>query len=96
MPAQGQGGRRIAQSRSRQALADSLGRETGCTVISLPAAGTNELAAALEGTPVIFSAGAAGVTLLPASIWRSLPALELLIDLNAVPPAGIEGVEAHR
>jgi hypothetical protein len=76
-----------------RALADRLTRETGCTAIPLPAPGTNDLAAALEGTPIIFSAGAAGATLLPASIWRSLPALELLIDLNAVPPAGIEGVE---
>jgi methylenetetrahydrofolate/methylenetetrahydromethanopterin dehydrogenase (NADP+) len=76
-----------------RALVETLSQQTGSTAIPLPAAGTNELAAALKDTRLIFSAGAAGVTLLPGSIWQSLPALEILIDLNAVPPAGIEGVE---
>ena len=31
--------------------------------------------------------------LLPAETRRSLPDLKVLIDLNAVPPLGIEGVE---
>ncbi len=76
-----------------RALAESLRQETGSTAVPLPPPGTNDLAAALQDTRLIFSAGAAGVTLLAASTWRSLPALEILIDLNAVPPAGIEGVE---
>jgi methylenetetrahydrofolate/methylenetetrahydromethanopterin dehydrogenase (NADP+) len=84
------GSRSIDRAR---ALAESLRQETGVTTIPLPAAGTSDLAGALKDTRLIFSAGAAGVTLLPASIWHNLPALELLVDLNAVPPAGIEGVE---
>jgi len=84
------GSRSIDRAR---ALAESLRQETGSTAVPLPAAGTTDLAAALKDTRLIFSAGAAGVTLLPASIWRSLTALEILVDLNAVPPAGIEGVE---
>ena len=48
----------------------------------------------LHESSVIVSAGAAGATLLPASVWRNLPNLKALIDLNAVPPLGIEGVEA--
>ena len=43
---------------------------------------------------VVIAAGAAGVTLLPASVWQGLPGLKVAIDLNAVPPLGIEGVEA--
>ncbi|HEX3447969.1 MAG TPA: bifunctional NADP-dependent methylenetetrahydromethanopterin dehydrogenase/methylenetetrahydrofolate dehydrogenase, partial [Isosphaeraceae bacterium] len=43
---------------------------------------------------VVVCAGASGVTLLPASAWRKLTALKVLIDLNAVPPLGIEGIEA--
>jgi hypothetical protein len=31
---------------------------------------------------------------LPASLWRNFSHLKVLIDLNAVPPLGIEGVEA--
>ena len=41
----------------------------------------------------MIAAGAAGATLLPASVWQTLPALTTLIDLNAVPPPGIEGVD---
>ena len=38
--------------------------------------------------------GPAGVPLLPAALRQALPDLKALIDLNAVPPLGIEGVEA--
>ena len=49
---------------------------------------------ALKHAKVVISAGAAGVTLLPVSVWQGLPELKTVIDLNAVPPLGIEGVEA--
>jgi hypothetical protein len=52
------------------------------------------LQAALDGIPVIFAAGAAGITLLPATARASAPSLRVAIDLNAVPPLGIEGVDA--
>jgi hypothetical protein len=42
---------------------------------------------------VVVAAGAAGVTLLPQSV-RIATGVRVLIDLNAVPPLGIEGVEA--
>jgi methylenetetrahydrofolate/methylenetetrahydromethanopterin dehydrogenase (NADP+) len=74
------------------ALAETLGRTTGCNVT--PFAASDDLAKALADCAVIVSAGAAGATLLPASVWRKLPKLKALIDLNAVPPLGIEGVEA--
>lgn len=53
-----------------------------------------ELAAALDGIAVVIAAGAAGVTLLPAEARKGASGLRVAIDLNAVPPAGIEGVEA--
>jgi hypothetical protein len=43
---------------------------------------------------VCLSAGAAGVTLLPRTIWATHPTLAVLADVNAVPPLGIEGIEA--
>jgi hypothetical protein len=43
---------------------------------------------------VCLAAGAAGVTLLPRTIWASHPSLAVLADVNAVPPLGIEGIEA--
>ena len=49
----------------------------------------------LRDRAVVIAAGAAGVTLLPASVWQALSDLKILIDLNAVPPLGIEGIEAN-
>lgn len=53
----------------------------------------NELRAALEGRTVVFAAGAAGAVLLPKSARVEAHGIRVLIDLNAVPPLGIEGVE---
>ena len=57
------------------------------------------LAAALAAADLIVAAGAAGVTLLGATgrglVGRGLvDRVVVLIDLNAVPPAGIEGIAA--
>jgi hypothetical protein len=42
---------------------------------------------------LLLAAGAAGVVLLPRSVREAAKALRVAIDLNAVPPLGIEGVE---
>jgi hypothetical protein len=52
------------------------------------------LAAAIAAADVIVAAGAAGVALLDESGRRRASAARVIIDLNAVPPAGIEGVLA--
>jgi hypothetical protein len=52
-----------------------------------------EFKAAAEGRELIIAAGAAGVVLLPNSVWQASKALKVAIDLNAVPPLGIESVE---
>jgi methylenetetrahydrofolate/methylenetetrahydromethanopterin dehydrogenase (NADP+) len=49
--------------------------------------------AAAEGCELIIAAGAAGVVLLPKSAWQESKSLRVAIDLNAVPPLGIEGLE---
>jgi len=48
---------------------------------------------ALEGRNLVVAAGAAGALLLPRKIRDTARDLRLAIDLNAVPPAGIEGIE---
>lgn len=48
---------------------------------------------ALDGRNLVVAAGAAGQTLLPKKVRDTCPTLRLAIDLNGVPPAGIEGVE---
>jgi methylenetetrahydrofolate/methylenetetrahydromethanopterin dehydrogenase (NADP+) len=51
-----------------------------------------DLHAALPGRSLVIAAGAAGVVLLPRSARDAAKALKVAIDLNAVPPLGIEGV----
>ena len=48
----------------------------------------------LQAATIVINSGPAGVQLLPASLWQDQPQLKAMIDLNAVPPLGIEGVEA--
>jgi hypothetical protein len=49
---------------------------------------------ALAGRNLVVAAGAAGVVLLPRKARAEAKSLRVMIDLNGVPPAGIEGVEA--
>lgn len=53
----------------------------------------DELQAACDGVQLIIAAGAAGALLLPSPVRHSMPTLKVAIDLNAVPPAGIEGID---
>jgi hypothetical protein len=53
---------------------------------------SGDLSAALDDCALVIAAGAAGVLLLPRRTWQACQTLRVLIDLNAVPPAGIEGV----
>ena len=49
--------------------------------------------AVLEGANFVFATGAAGVQILNEDQWRSLPDLEVIIDANATPPLGINGID---
>ena len=50
------------------------------------------LSSALENVPLVFSAGAAGIQLLRRSLREAADDLRVVIDLNAVPPLGVEGI----
>lgn len=49
--------------------------------------------AALEGRDLVVAAGAPGIVLLPKKVRDTCTTLKVAIDLNGVPPAGIEGVD---
>ena len=51
------------------------------------------LAAALDGVQVVISAGAAGIELLTEADREACQTLDVAIDLCAVPPLGIGGIE---
>jgi methylenetetrahydrofolate/methylenetetrahydromethanopterin dehydrogenase (NADP+) len=68
-------------------------RNAGADVSPSFVTNENELKTALEGVRLVIAAGPPGVKLLPANIRRDCRSLEVGVDLNAVPPLGIEGVE---
>ena len=51
-----------------------------------------DLTAVLEGRTLVIAAGAAGVVLLSKAARNGCASLKVAIDLNAVPPLGVEGV----
>ncbi len=51
------------------------------------------VAGALEGAQVIVTAGAPGAELVKKELWAASPSLEVIADVNAVPPTGIGGIK---
>jgi hypothetical protein len=47
----------------------------------------------MKDAQLLIAAGAAGVQLVKAEEWKAAHALRVAIDLNAVPPVGLEGVK---
>lgn len=84
------GSRSIDRAR---ALAEQLNKEGHGHAIPFVGEGRESLLVGLRDATVVVAAGAAGAVLLPAELRDALPSLRVAIDLNAVPPAGIEGVE---
>ncbi|MFI5183875.1 MAG: NAD(P)-dependent methylenetetrahydromethanopterin dehydrogenase [Vicinamibacteria bacterium] len=56
--------------------------------------GPSEVKDALAWAEILLAAGPAGVALVPRGGWSGQKALRAIADVNAVPPLGIEGVEA--
>lgn len=61
--------------------------------LSPVASATPQLQDALDGVQVLIAAGAAGVQFLAADEWQSVDSLKVAIDVNAVPPVGLQGIE---
>jgi methylenetetrahydrofolate/methylenetetrahydromethanopterin dehydrogenase (NADP+) len=60
----------------------------------LSAVALADVADVVPTVQAVFAAGAAGVKLLSQDVWKSAGGLRVLVDANAVPPLGIEGLEA--
>jgi ribulose 1,5-bisphosphate synthetase/thiazole synthase len=54
-----------------------------------------KLPAILDGAEVLLNSGPAGVQMVPKSVWTSVKTLKVAVDLNAVPPLGIEGIDVQ-
>jgi hypothetical protein len=75
-------------------LAARIRQVSGGAIIPFDMTRPEELDRELKAAAIVINSGPAGVQLLPQDRWRGLPGLRAMIDLNAVPPLGIEGVEA--
>lgn len=79
--------------RAQQAAAAVQSQVDGSEVQGIATATGAETLLAAKDAEVIIAAGAAGIQLISKSVWEQCEQLKVLIDLNAVPPLGIEGVD---
>ena len=54
-----------------------------------------QAAEVLEGVEVLLNSGAAGIQMVSQAAWMAQKSLKVAVDLNAVPPLGLEGVEVN-
>ncbi len=92
----GQGARVSLASRSLQRSQEACQRlsESFPGAMLTPCESTTAagMQSATAGVQLVVAAGAAGVSLITAEQLKAIPTLRVAIDLNAVNPAGIEGV----
>ena len=55
----------------------------------------SKLSEILEGAEILLNSGPAGVQMVPKAAWTAVKTLRVAVDLNAVPPLGIEGVDVN-
>jgi hypothetical protein len=78
------------QARAAGVCTEIAGRVRDARLEPVGTSNEGELKAALDGRTLVVAAGAAGVVLLPKALRPA--SLKVAIDLNAVPPLGVEGV----
>ena len=85
----------VLTSRTPQhgALIEQIQRRFGGSVREVGMSEAAQASAVLEGATLLLNTGPAGVCLVPRAAWAGRAGLRVAADLNAVPPAGIEGVE---
>jgi methylenetetrahydrofolate/methylenetetrahydromethanopterin dehydrogenase (NADP+) len=80
------------QAKAAAVCQEILGRVPNAQLQPVGTATKLELVAAMQDRTLFIAAGAAGVVLVTKSARAACPSLKVAIDLNAVPPLGIEGV----
>ncbi len=81
--------------RNADEVAATASARYGGSLAVAQAAEPGDRAAALAGAEIVLATAKAGVRVLDRSLIESLPALRLAADVNAVPPPGIEGLDAR-
>jgi hypothetical protein len=81
------------RARAEDVCAAIRAKVPGAKVEPVETGAPEQLQAALANQQLVVAAGAAGAVLLSKAARQSTRGLRLAIDLNAVPPLGIEGVQ---
>ena len=80
---------------ARGALAArQIGERFGGRVEHVTARNPSDVQEVVAWAELLLASGPSGVTLVPREVWAGRPGLRAVADVNAVPPLGIEGVEA--
>ncbi len=79
--------------RAEQACQAIQEKTSGATLSPVTTGTPEETDAALEGVTVLVSAGAGGVTMLSEEQLANCRGLKVAIDLNALPPVGLTGID---
>ncbi|MGY6276621.1 NAD(P)-dependent methylenetetrahydromethanopterin dehydrogenase [Methylomonas sp. MgM2] len=77
-----------------QRIAELCSQEFGDGKITVTAGIDADKAEYMQAADIVFATGAAGIELLSAELIAAAPQLKVVADVNAVPPAGIAGVDA--
>jgi len=77
--------------RSRQFVNARFAVQVESAAVAEPA----QLPRVLDGVDILLNAGAAGIQMVSKAGWTAVKTLKIAVDLNAVPPLGIEGVEVN-
>jgi hypothetical protein len=77
--------------RHAREIAARFGAPVKCTVVRDP----SEVAKVIDGAQILLNCGPAGVMLVPRAAWAGQRSLKVAVDLNAVPPLGIEGIDVN-
>lgn len=74
--------------KARQFISARFNVQVESTTLADPA----QLAQVLDGAEVLLNSGPAGVQMVSRAAWGAVKTLKVAVDLNAVPPLGIEGI----
>ncbi len=77
--------------KARQFISARFNVHVESTTMSDP----SQCAKVLDGAEVLLNSGPAGVQMVPKGAWQAVKTLKIAVDLNAVPPLGIEGIDVN-
>ncbi|HTK41082.1 MAG TPA: NADP-dependent methylenetetrahydromethanopterin/methylenetetrahydrofolate dehydrogenase [Gemmatimonadales bacterium] len=77
--------------KARRAIGERFSVDVNALTMADPAAAGE----VIGNAEILLNSGPAGVVMVPRAAWTKAPSLKVAVDLNAVPPLGIEGIELN-